>query len=108
MLTVEQRFLIISQLRRGQTVPEIHSAYPEICRITTLYRIAQEFGAGVEVKPVRKKRQPWRKTDPKTAATIIRRLTVAKTDHGIRSVARDFNISHTAVRKLLKKKGIKC
>ena len=79
-------------------MPEIHSAYPEICHITTLYRIAQEFGAGMEEKPVRKKRQPWRKIDPKMAATIIRRLPVTKTDHGIRSVAREFNISHTAVR----------
>ena len=86
MLTVEQRFLIISQLRRGQTVPEIDSAYSNMCHITTLYRITHQFGAGVEEKPVRKKRKPWRKIDLKMATTITNRLTVAKTYHGIRSI----------------------
>ena len=73
-----------------------------------MYRLAQEFSARVAEKPKKRRQQPWRKIDPKMAATIIRRLTVNIASHTIRSVARDFEISEKAVRNLLKKKGIKC
>ncbi|OWA55431.1 hypothetical protein BV898_19818 [Hypsibius exemplaris] len=44
----------------------------------------------------------------RVAATIVRRLTVAPTAHTIRSVARQFEISATAICKLLDKKDITC
>lgn len=107
MLTAEERFLVMSKLRAGLTVPQIHVAYPELCTITTLQRLAKDFSAGVENKPKTKRKQPWR-TDPKMAARVIHRLTVARTAHSIPSVARGIGMSHRAVHDLQKKKGVEC
>jgi len=108
MLTTEQRALIISQLRAGRSARELVPFFSEICSKATLYRVAREFANGAEEKPKKKQKHPWRKIDPKMAATIVRRLTTAKTHHSIRSVSRDFGLSHKAVQKLLRKKGQNC
>jgi len=42
------------------------------------------------------------------AATVVRRLTVAKTAHTMRSVARDLGMSLWSVQRILKRNGIKC
>ena len=42
------------------------------------------------------------------AATIIRRLTIAKTHHSNRSVARGFKLSEKSVRNILKKEKQRC
>jgi transposase len=108
MLTTEQRALIISQLRAGRRVPEITPFFSKICSKATLYRVAKEFSAGVEEKQKKKQKRPWRKIEPKMAATIIRRLTINKAQHSIRSVTRDFMIDPKSIRNLLQKKGINC
>jgi len=108
MLTAEQRFLVTSQLHAGRTVPQIHVDHPDVCALATLYRFAKDFSAGVGEQPKKRQQRPWKKIYPNMAATVVRRLTLAKTVHSIRSVARDIGTSHTAIQKLLKKKGVKC
>ena len=71
-----------------------------------MYSVAKDFAQGVLKKPIRKQKHPSKKIDTKMAATIVRRLTVAKEEHSIRSVARDLGICHKSVQNVLRKKEI--
>ena len=42
------------------------------------------------------------------AATIVRRLTVAKKHYSIRSIAKEFQLNEKSIRTFLEKKGIRC
>ena len=108
MISDEVRALIVSHLQAGRSVAEIAPIFSQFCKKRTLYNVAKELSAGVVTKLKKKQKRPWRKVEPKMAATIIRRLTVAKSEHSIQSVAKDMKISDKTIRKLLEKKDIKC
>ena len=108
MISQELRSLIVCQLKAGKKVPELVPICEKQCSRSTLYRVAKEFAAGVEEKEKKQQKRPWKKIDPLMAATILRRLTIAKTHHSIRSVARGFKLSEKSVRNLLKKKKQRC
>ena len=108
MISDEVRALIVSHLQAGRSVAEIAPIFSQFCKKRTLYVVAKELSAGVVTKLKKKQKRPWRKVDPKMAATIIRRLTVAKSEHSIRSVAKEMKISDKTIRKLSEKNDIKC
>jgi hypothetical protein len=97
---------IRAQIRAGRKVPELIPMFSDFCRKTALYKVAKEFAAGIVEKPKTKKKQPWWKIDPKMAATIIRRLTINKAHHSIRSIAKDFGLDGKSIRNIFRKKGI--
>ena len=98
MISDEVRALIVSHLQAGRSVAEIAAIFSQFCKKRTLYVVAKELSAGVVTKLKKKQKRPWRKVDPKMAATIIRRLTVAKSEHCIRSVAKGMKISDNTIR----------
>lgn len=108
MLTSDQRLLVMSHFRAGRSVSQILPFFTEICKRSTLYTLKKEFDRGIEAKTKTRQKHPWKKISPKMAATIIRRLTINNRQHSVRSVAKDFSVSKTAVQKLLDRKGIRC
>jgi len=108
MISQEIRALIISHLREGRKVSEIVPLFSDHCKRTTIFKVAKEFRSGVQEEAKKAQKHPWRKIDPKMAATVIRRLTKAKSSHSMRSVGRDLGIAVESVRNILKRKGMKC
>ena len=108
MISDEVRALIVSQLREGRSVPQLVSTFASVCGKATLYRVAKDFRAGREERVEKAQKQPWRKIDPKMAATIIRRLTINKAQHSLRGVAKQFELAPNSIQNLLKRKGLNC
>ncbi|OQV23393.1 hypothetical protein BV898_02839 [Hypsibius exemplaris] len=98
MLNEEARSLLVSQLRAGRSIPEMVFNIKAVCGNNTIYSMAKEFAAGVEEKPKKTQKHPWKKIDPKMAAIIIRKLTIGATAHTINELAETFKISSTAIR----------
>ena len=108
MISQELRSLIMCQLKAGKKVPELVPIFKRQCSRSTWYRVARQFAAGVEEKKKQQQKRPWKTIDPLWAATMLRRLTIAKTHHSIRSVARALKLSEKSVRNLLKKEKQRC
>ena len=100
--------MVMSHFQTGKKVPEIYPFFSQSISRSNLYVLEKELRAGFEEEACQKQKRPYKKIDPKMAATIVRRLTVAKKHYSIRSIAKEFQLNEKSICTFLEKKGIRC